>query len=420
MTLTQILEMRRERKALFEQAVAIRDKARTEKREMTAEERAKFDAMMADVEARGKAIQEEERLLAIGQELAGAVGAGGLRSAGEQETPEERGKEYRAAFLAWLRGGMEGLTPEQRTLMQKSMQSLPAEARALAAGTGAAGGYTVSPEFYRTLTEALKWFGGMREAGPTIVPTGSGADLPMPTDNDTANKGVIVDENTQVAEQDPTFGQKIVKAYMYSSKIVRVSFQLLQDSAFDIESYLARKLGIRIARATNEHFTVGNGTTQPEGIVTGATLGKTGATGQTTSVTYADLVDLQHSVDPAYRTNGKWMFHDSTLKALKKLLDSQDRPLWLPGIAMREPDTILGKPYVINNDMPVMAASAKSILFGDFSAYVIRDVADVMVLRLTERYAEYLQVAFLAFSRHGGALLDAGTNPVKYYQNSAT
>jgi len=207
---------------------------------------------------------------------------------------------------------------------------------------------------------------------------------------------------------------------MYTSKIVRISFQLLQDSAFDLESWLARKLGIRIARITNEHFTVGTGTSQPEGVVTGASQGKVGASGQTTSVTYPDLVDLEHSVDRAYRTNGQWMFHDSSLKALKKMEDSQNRPLWLPGIAQREPDMILGKPYIVNNDMPEMAASAKSILFGDFSAYCIRDVLGVQLLRLVERYADYLQVGFLAFARHDGGMLDAGTGPIKYYQNSAT
>jgi HK97 family phage major capsid protein len=283
-----------------------------------------------------------------------------------------------------------------------------------------AGGYTIPEDFYNKLTDALKFYGGMRQSRAEIIRSTSGADLPMPTDDDTSNSGAILDENTQVGEQDITFGVVILGAYMYTSKLVRVSLQLLQDSAFDLESWLARKLGERIGRATNNHFTVGTGTAQPNGVVTAASEGKVGDTGQTTSVTYGDLVDLFHAVDRDYRQNGEWMMHDSSLKALKKLEDNDGRPLWQPGLAVREPDTILGKPYIVNNDVPVMGVDAKSILFGDFSLYKIRDVLGVQVLRLQERYADFLQVGFLAFSRHDGDLLDAGTAPIKYYQNSST
>jgi HK97 family phage major capsid protein len=419
MTLTEILEKRRERKALFEKAVAIRDKAKEEKRKMTSSEEEEFNRMMDDVDAMLKEIEREERILAV-QDGTEKRTHGLVTEDQENQRQELNQEEYRQAFLTWLRNGVNGLTPEQRALMQKGFQDLPAEARALAAGTPAAGGYTVPEDFYKKLTDAELWYGGMRESRATIIQSSTGADLPMPTDDDSSNKGAIIAENTQLGVQDITFGQKVLKAYMYTSKIVRVSFQLLQDSAFDLESWLARKLGIRIARITNEHFTVGTGTSQPEGVVTGASEGKVGDTGQTTSVTFADLVDLMHAVDRAYRTNAQWMFHDSSLKALKKMEDSQNRPLWLPGIAVREPDTILGKPYIVNNDIPEMGVDAKSILFGDFSAYCIRDVLGVQLLRLVERYADFLQVGFLAFSRHDGGLLDAGTHPIKYYQNSST
>jgi HK97 family phage major capsid protein len=419
MTLTEILEKRRERKALFEKAVAIRDKAKEENRKMTSSEEEEFNRIMDDVDAMLKEIEQEERILAV-QDGTEKRTPGLVVEDQEGERQEVNQEEYRQAFLTWLRNGVNGLTPEQRDLMQKGFQDLPAEARALAAGTPTAGGYTVPEDFYKKLTDAELWYGGMRESRATIIQSSTGADLPMPTDDDSSNKGAIIGENTQLGEQDITFGQKVLKAYMYTSKIVRVSFQLLQDSAFDLESWLARKLGIRIARITNEHFTVGTGTAQPEGVVTGASEGKVGATGQTTSVTFADLVDLMHAVDRAYRTNAQWMFHDSSLKALKKMEDSQNRPLWLPGIAVREPDTILGKPYIVNNDIPEMGVDAKSILFGDFSAYCIRDVLGVQLLRLVERYADFLQVGFLAFSRHDGGLLDAGTHPIKYYQNSST
>ena len=119
------------------------------------------------------------------------------------------------------------------------------------------------------------------------------------------------------------------------------------------------------------------------------------------------------------------MFADSTLKALKKIKipqfsgDTNGMPLWQPGLVQGQPDRILGYPFVINQDVAAMAASAKAIVFGDLSKYLIRDVRDVTLLRLDERYAENHQVAFLAFSRHDGDLLDAGTDPVKLFVNPA-
>ena len=156
-------------------------------------------------------------------------------------------------------------------------------------------------------------------------------------------------------------------------------------------------------------FTVG--TTGNRGVVTMAPVGVTAAS--EAAITDIELVDLVHSVDPAYRGQAEFMFNDQTLRELKKLRDAEGRPLWLPGIAVREPDTILGYRYVINTHMPVMEPGAKSVLFGDFSKYYIRDVMDITLVRLDEVYAEYGQVAFLAFSRHDGALLDAGTNPIR-------
>ena len=403
-------------------------RAEDEERRFTAEEREQWERMTAEISEIDEAIDEARKLhddldaiaKRAGEPLGTRVPVGPEPES--RTEPEERSQQdlEREAFRAWIRGGMAALGDEHRAIVQQRMTELPAEARALAVGTGAAGGFTVPEDFYRQLEEAMKAYGAVRNVA-TIIRTDSGANLPMPTVNDTGNVGAIVNENTQVTEQDVTFGQVTLGAYMYSSKIVRVSLQLLQDSAFDIEAYLARAFAERLGRATNAHFTTGTGTGQPAGIVTGATLGKTGATGQTTSVTYNDLVDLVHSVDPAYRAlDGRWMMHDQTLAAIKKLVDSQGRPLWAPGIIGGEPDRILGYPYEINNDMPTMAASAKSILFGALSKYHIREVLGIQMLRLQERYADFLQVGFLAFMRTDGVLLDAGTNPVKYYQNSAT
>ena len=232
--------------------------------------------------------------------------------------------------------------------------------------------------------------------------------------------GAILAENTAASEQDIAFNQITLDAYTYTSKIVRVSYQLLQDSAVDIEDFVGRKMGERVARILNQHFTTGTGTNQPRGIVTAAASGKVGASGQTTSITYDDIVDLVHAVDPAYRGRARFMLSDSSVKALKKLKATDGSPLWVPGTALREPDTLLGYGYTINQDMPSMAANAKSILFGDLSKYLIRNVKGFTLVRMAEKYAEFLQVGFMGFARYDGDLLDAGANPIKFYQNSAS
>jgi HK97 family phage major capsid protein len=401
-------ELRAQRAKLVADARAIMDKA-----EVTAEDSAQFDTLMAKADEIKGQIDRVERAENAQAELDARID----RDAHERgvSTDEARADAdlAEAAFNAYMRGGFAAMTDEQRAHATARFNA------AQSTGTGSAGGYTVPTGFYTTLEEAMKAYGGMLDMA-TIIRTTTGNSLPMPTANDTNNSGAILTENAQVGNQDTTFGAVTLGAYTYTSKLVLVSNQLLQDSEFDLNSYLAKILGVRIARAINTHFTVGTGTAQPMGCVTAAALGKTGAVGQTTSILYDDLVDLQHSVDPEYRRNATFMFADSTLKVLKKMKDSQGRPLWLPGIATGEPDTILGQRYAINQDMPVMAANAKSVCYGDHSKYMIRQVAGTQVLRLTERYADYNQTGFLAFQRWDGNLLDAGMQPIKYYANSAT
>jgi HK97 family phage major capsid protein len=279
------------------------------------------------------------------------------------------------------------------------------------------GGYTVADETMRSLEVALLAFGGMRQVA-TVIRTATGGPLPIPTSNDTANKGVIIAENITSTELEMTFGQLVLDAWKYSSKYILASIEFLQDTSINANEFLGTALGNRIARITNDHFTTGTGS-QPNGIVTAATSsGITTASQQV--VTYDNLVDVEHSVDPAYRPGGKWMLHDSALKIIKKIKvlqysgDTSGMPLWVPGLSTGAPDTILGYPYVINQSMAPTGAGTKSVLFGQLDKYIIRDVRDVSVLRLDELFALLGQVAFLALSRHDGDLLDAGTNPVKY------
>ena len=292
------------------------------------------------------------------------------------------------------------------------------EARAaLGVGSTTIGGYTVPDAPMGSLEKALLEFGGMRSVA-TILRTDSGADLPIPTNDDTANKGAILAENTQVTEVDMTFGQLVLQAYKYSSKSVLVSTEFLQDSSIDAMGFIGSALATRIGRIQNDHFTTGTGSSQPNGIVAAATTSSVTAAGQTTC-TYDNLLDLIHSVDPSYRTNGMWMLHDSALKMIKKIKipnysgDTGGLPLWVPGVNTL-PNTILEYPYVINQSIATVATGTKSVLFGQLSKYIIRDCREVTLIRLDERYADYHQVGFLAFARSDGDLLDAGTHPVKY------
>ena len=403
------LQLREERAALVDQAGAILSRADKENRSLTHEEERKWEEMHRDIDKMKRKIDELEIQERGGHHYERDNGCGGYRS-------EARAAENRI-FRKWMVGGMECLDAEEKRFMHA--RQAPAEGRAQSVGTTTAGGFSVPKDFRRELETALKSFGGIRASRATILNTTGGGQLELPTSNDTSNKGALLAENTADAEQDITFGQLLLDAYKYTSRIIRVSVELMQDSAFNMDAFIAGRFAERLARITNEHFTTGDGTGKPNGVVTAATLGKTGAGGQVTSVTYNDLVDLKHSVDQAYRQNAEWMMNDLTVAAATKLVDGDSRPLWAAGLVAGAPDTILGHTYVVNNDMAVMAANAKSILFGDFSKYIIRDVLDVTMARLVERYAEFHQVGFIANGRWDGDLLDAGTNPIKYYQNAA-
>jgi len=412
---SEIQKKREERVAIVSQAQEL-----LKKDTLTKDDEQKFDAMMADSDKLKADIDRMERYMAADEETKERVEMKAGRENISAGQAEQHMQDEDKIFKNWVRFGMLGLKAEdQQVMMNMSSQAVPTIYGAQSVGTTTAGGFTVPDESMKAIEDAQLAHGGMR-AVSQVVPTGTGADLPFPTSNDTGETGEIIAENTAQNEQDIVFGQLILQAYMYSSKIVLVSLQLLQDSSVNLDSFVFGKLGTRVARITNTHFTTGTGSSQPKGVVVGSTLGKTGAGGQTTTVIYDDLVDLEHSVDSVYRQGANWMFNDSTLKAIKKLKDGNGLPLWSAGLAVREPDTILGYKYQINNDVAVMAASAKSILFGNFSKYLIRDVTGTTVLRLTERYAEKLQVGFIAFSRHDGDLLDAGTNPIKHYINAAT
>jgi HK97 family phage major capsid protein len=300
-------------------------------------------------------------------------------------------------------------TREFSTLQRRG--EFPAE-RAQSVGTDSAGGYMVPEGFVPALERALLAFGGMRQVSD-VIRTASGNDLPWPTVDDTSNTGRLLAENTTITETAITFGQFILNAYKYSSDLVLVSAELIQDSAIDIGATVGSILGERLGRILNAHFTTGTGSSQPNGVVTASTLGVT--TAPAGSLDELDVINLIHSVDPAYRPGARFMCNDAIVAELRVLQDSNGQFLWQPSLQLGVPDRLAGYPVVVNQQMVATTTTGdKSLLFGDFTKYKIREVAGIRMRRLVERYADDDQEGFVAFLRADGDLLDAGTAPVKH------
>lgn len=373
-----------------------------------------YDQLLAEIEEIDGKIERHRKA----NEIAASAALDGSVLVAAERIGRDQRSAASSLFAKWLRNGDKGLTAEEWA------NHLTAVKNTMSTTTGAEGGFAVATEVATTVLDALKAYGGMR-AIAEVIRTASGNPMSFPTSDGTAEEGEIVDQNASASDADVSFGTLPLPVYKYSSKVVTVPIELLMDSTVDIEAFVRSRLVTRLGRVTNRHFTVGTGVNQPMGVITAAPVGKVAATGQTTTVTYDDLVDLEHSVDPAYRETGNCRFqmHDQSMKIVKKIKDTAGRPIFLPAYDVAgkgSVDSILGYPVAINQHMAQMAASATSIAFGDFSKYVIRDVLDIVLQRFTDSaYAKKGQVGFLAWMRSGGNLVDVG-GAVKTYRNSAT
>lgn len=420
--------LREERGLLVTENARVLAKMQAEKDAARVKElESEWDKRDADIVALTKKIERAERQEVLNDEQdrparedrrSGRHQADAPRELSADEQREEE-KQYLRYLLNGLAHGMDRLTPEARAIVQNRYQRLdPAQVKQMEkrdglSTTNASGGYTIPALFFSELQNNLVAYGGAR-ARARVLTTDSGQSLPIPTVDDTGNKAQIIGEGSSlVSPQDAAFGQLTVATYMYRS-LLPITFELLQDSAFSMEAWTMEQLVTRLARGTNVHFTTGNGTTQPKGFMTAASSGVTGSSA--TSISTDDLIDLMHSVNPAYRKGPavSWQMNDATLKVLKKLKDSQNRPLWLPGFAVKELDTILGFPYDINQDMADVQASNRSLAFGDFSKFLVRDVRSPLIVRANEKFIDQGMIGFYIFSRHGSVTLDAGQDPIKY------
>jgi HK97 family phage major capsid protein len=373
----------------------------------------RHDAIMADFDATEKLIEREEKLKAIEARAAKAREEARPDQSGEGRGQDEGEKiEYRAAFLELARNGfdVQEVSPEARAVLKAGVVS-KLEGRSQTVGTNSAGGFTVPTELANVIDKTMKMWGPMYdEAICNVLTTASGNPIDFPTTDDT---GRAVAKHTEAAAmtddagEDAVFAKMTLNAFAYDTEWVQISMELLQDSNVDIETFIGELLGERLARRVNVELTTGDGTGDPNGIVTASSAGLTAAA--VAAVTFDEVIRLQHSVDPAYRQSPKarFMFNDSTLSALRRLKDGNSAYIWQMGdVRTGVPGTLLGQNYSINQAMVDMATGTKSIIYGDFGKYYVRKVGAPMVGVRREYY--WPNIGLAGVVRLDGDLIQTG------------
>lgn len=373
---------------------------------------AQHDTAMAEYDRLEKQIEREEKLATL-ERRAEETRARQRPNPGDgMAAARDEGvkADYRTAFYAMLRvgGDISELSPEMRSVLRNGA-ARDAEFRTQST-SNTAGGYMVPVELANEIVTSMAAWGPMYDGNVVReIVTAGGNRINIPTVNDTAVTAAAHTEGTAVADdgsQDVTFGQKQLDAFAFDTEFVKWSWELSQDSAFNVEQLLGALLGERLGRIANTRLTTGTGSSQPNGVVTASTLGKTATSA--TAITADEIIDLMHSVDPAYRTSPRvrFMFNDTTLAAIRKLKDGQGNYLWNMGnIQQGIPGTLLGVPYLVNQAMDSIATAKKVVLFGDFGKYYVRKVGGPVIGVMRERFWPDLGIAGLI--RFDGELADA-------------
>ena len=389
--MSKILELREKRAKAWDAAKAFLDTKRGGDGLLTAEDTATYDKMEADVVALGKEIERLERQSVIDAELSKAT-SNPITNTPSKGTEEKTGRasaEYKRSFWNAMRTRAgEGLDPVVRNALQ--------------IGTDTEGGYLVPDEFERNLVEALEEENIFRRLSNVITTSSGDRKIPV-----VASKGAAswIDEEGAIPESDDSFGQVSIGAYKLGT-LIKVSEELLNDSVFNLESYISREFARRIGNKEEESFFGGDGSGKPTGILAatgGAQLGVT--TAGATAITLDEVLDLFYSLKAPYRNKAVFVMNDSTVKAIRKLKDSQGQYLWQPSIQAGTPDTILNRPLYTSAYVPAIAAAAKTVAFGDFSYYWVADRQGRVFKRLNELYAATGQVGFIATQRVDGKLI---------------
>lgn len=362
-----------------------------------AEDRSQYEKIETDLQTIEKRIERTQKLEA--QE----------RSAAEVnfkaevlQDPKQKEEVYERAFNKWVRFQEKSSWTAQERSAFMQMQD-----RAQGTGSDAAGGALISRDLFNQVDMALKAYGGVYSVA-RVISTAKGNLLDFPTLDDTANKSTIVAESTDIGNAtDMSFGKVTLSAYKLKTGWILVPFELLEDSEFNVGSFVTEAIAERNARGLATYLTTGTGSGQPQGVVTGSSAGITAAA---TALTADNILDLIHSVNSAYRNSPSFrlMFNDQTLKTIRKFKDSNNNYIWqMQDIRTGQPGTVWGVPYTINDDMADIGANAKSVLAGDFSKYLVRNVGQPRLIRTQELFAGTDQIGFNYFSRIEGKVLNS-------------
>lgn len=386
--MSKILELREKRAKAWEAAKAFLDSKRGNDGLLSAEDTSTYEKMEKDVVDLGKEIERLERQAAIDAELNKPTSLPLTNkpngNPGGEEKKGRASDQYRRSFWNAMR--------------QKNFYDVE---NALQVGTDSEGGYLVPDEFEQTLVDALEEENFFRNIA-TVIQTSSG-DRKIPV---VASKGEAawIDEEGAFVESDETFGQVSIGAYKVGT-MIKVSDELLNDSAFNLEAYISKEFGRRIGSKEEEAFFVGNGTGKPTGIFNATGGASDGTKTSTAAISFDDVMDLFYSVKSPYRKKAVWVLNDTTVKALRKLKDNNGNYIWQPSVQAGQPDMILNRPYHTSAFVPEIAAGKKVMAFGDFSYYWIADRQGRSFKRLNELYAANGQVGFLASQRVDGKLI---------------
>ena len=384
-----ILELREKRSKAWEAAKAFLDSHRTEKGILTAEDDAAYTKMEQEIEDLGREIARMERREALDAELNKPVNTpitGKPMPAAGDEKKGRASDEYKRNF--WNAMRMTGDPHIIRNALQE--------------GTDSEGGYLVPDEFERTLVKALEEENIFRKLAKIIQTSSGDRKIPVVT---THGSAAWLDEEEQLTESNEVFGQTSLSAHKLGT-FIKVSDELLNDSVFDLESYISTEFARRIGSKEEEAFFTGDGSGKPTGIFAasgGADVGVTSAAAA--ALTADELIDLFYSLRSPYRKKAVWVMNDSTVKAIRKLKDGNGQYLWQPALTAGTPDTILNRPVYTSSYVPAIAAGAKTIAFGDFGYYWIADRQGRSFKRLNELFATTGQVGFMATQRVDGKLI---------------
>ena len=381
-------ELRTKRARIWEEAKAFLDSHRDENGILNGEDNEVYDRMEQDIVNLGKEIDRQERADALDRELIAPTAAPLTSKPDNTRAEMKTGRasdEYRKNFWDAMRSKFPN----------------PAVVNALQVGTETEGGYLVPDEFERTLVEALEEENFFRRIA-TVIHSNSG-DRKIPV---VASKGSAawIDEEGTYGESDDAFGQISLGAYKLGT-LIKVSEELLNDSAFPLEPYITREFARRIGTKEEEAFFTGDGSGKPTGILAATGGADVGVTTTGVSITADDVIDLYYSLRVPYRKKAKWIMNDATVNALRKLKDTTGQYLWEPSLVAGTPNKILGCEVITSPFMPGIAAGEKSIAFGDFSYYWIADRTGRTFKRLNELYAATGQVGFIGNQRVDGKLI---------------